>query len=118
MSILTGSPEGTSFESGNSRLAGHSPKEQVHPLSMSPPGSTTDSSPAVNTCTEDTIPRPSESARLDVGEAHHADVLRRRREAADVLAETLLDMWLAEGRARAQGRTQGQCQAPEGGARD
>lgn len=81
---------------------------------MSPSGSTTDSSSAMNTCTEDTIPRPTESASLDAQVEPRTDVLRRRQEAADVLAETLLDLWLAEGRARAQR----QGQTPEGGAHD
>jgi hypothetical protein len=37
--------------------------------------------------------KPSADERL-------ADLRRRRAEAADVLAETLLDMWLSERRAR------------------
>jgi hypothetical protein len=41
-----------------------------------------------------------------------ADLRRRRAEAADVLAETLLDIWLRDRRAR---REAAQREAPDGG---
>jgi len=52
---------------------------------------------------EATIPktRPNAAAATTVSaEEHRADVERRLDEAADVLAETLLDMWRKEQRAK------------------
>lgn len=48
--------------------------------------------------TEPSVPDPSQTA-----EERLAELRRRRREAADVLAETLLNLWLKERRA-AQGK--------------
>jgi len=47
-----------------------------------------------------TTPAPSAPAEIESAEERLADLRRRRAEAADVLAETLLDLWLRERRAR------------------
>jgi len=47
-----------------------------------------------------TTPAPSAPDETESADERLADLRRRRAEAADVLAETLLDLWLRERRAR------------------
>jgi hypothetical protein len=57
--------------------------------------------PAFSTQMSDEKPtNPTTEVLPTSAEERLADLRRRRAEAADVLAETLLDLWLAERRAR------------------